>query len=65
MDCDEEDIGELDKTFGERFREHLRIPSPIYDHHNTTGHEIVSGQFPNSGKGGPEYCQDHQGGNID
>ena len=36
--CDEEYIGESSRTFVERFREHLKAPSPIYDHCNITGH---------------------------
>ena len=38
LECDEENIGETSRTFGERYKEHLRAPSPIYDHSNTTGH---------------------------
>ena len=38
LKCDEEYIGEISRTFGERFKEHLKAPSPIYDHSNTTGH---------------------------
>ena len=30
-------IEESSRTFGERFREHLKAPSPIYDHFNITG----------------------------
>ena len=40
VDCDEEYIGESG-TFGERFREHLKPPSPIYDHSNITGYNVV------------------------
>ena len=40
VDCEEEYIGALGRTFGERFREHMRAPSPIIDHHNITGHEV-------------------------
>ena len=36
VDCNEECIGESGRTFGERFREHMRPPSPILDHHNIT-----------------------------
>ena len=32
VDCEDEYIGESGRTFAERFREHLRPPSPIYDH---------------------------------
>ena len=34
VDCDNECIGESGRTFAERLREHLRSPSPIYDHYN-------------------------------
>ena len=40
VECDEEYIGESSRTFGERFKEHQKAPSPIYDHYNITGHEI-------------------------
>ena len=43
--CDEECIGESARTFGERFREHLKDPSPIYDHSNVTGHTTALDNF--------------------
>ena len=39
VECDDEYIGESSRTFKERFKEHLKAPSPIYDHYNITGHE--------------------------
>ena len=45
VDCDEEYIGESSRTFGERFKEHQKAPSPIYDHYNTTGHRIGIDNF--------------------
>ena len=33
-------MGESSRTFGERFKEHQKAPSPIYNHGNITGHEI-------------------------
>ena len=30
VECDEEYIGESSRTFGERFKEHQKTPSPIY-----------------------------------
>ena len=45
LDCDEEYIGESGRTFAERFREHMRAPSPIYDHYNTTGYEVSLDNF--------------------
>ena len=41
VDCDEEYIGESSGTFGGRFKEHLKPPSPIYDHCNITGHNVT------------------------
>ena len=40
VECDEEYVGESSRTFGERFKEHQKAPSPIFDHYNTTGHKI-------------------------
>ena len=45
VDCDDEYIGESSRTFGEWFREHLKAPSPIYDHYNTTGHSTTIENF--------------------
>ena len=38
LECDEEYIGETSGTLGERYKEHLKAPSPIYDHSNTSDH---------------------------
>ena len=32
VECDEEFIGESSRTFGERFKEHQKAPSPINDY---------------------------------
>ena len=45
VECDEEYIGESSRTLGERFKEHLKAPSPIYDHFNTNGHNITIDNF--------------------
>ena len=45
VDCEEEYIGESGRTFAERFREHMKAPSPICDHHNITGHEVSLDNF--------------------
>ena len=45
VECDEEYIRESSRTFGERFKEHLKAPSPIYDHCNTTGHNVTIENF--------------------
>ena len=38
VECDEEDIGTSARNFAERFKEHLKTPSPIYDHSAISGH---------------------------
>ena len=45
VDCDDEYIGDSSRTFGERFKEHLKAPSPIYDHQNITGHDTIIENF--------------------
>ena len=45
VQCDEEYIGESSRTFGERFKEHQKAPSPIFDHFNTTGHSVSVDNF--------------------
>ena len=41
----EEYIGESARNFAERFKEHQKAPSPIFDHCNTTGHNININNF--------------------
>ena len=45
VECGKEYIGESSRTFGESFREHLKPPSPIYDHLNITGHSTTIENF--------------------
>ena len=45
MDCGDEYIGESSRTFGERFKEHLKAPAPIHDHQNITGHDTTIENF--------------------
>ena len=45
VECDDEYIGESSRTFEERFREHHKAPSPIYDYFNITGHSTTIGNF--------------------
>ena len=40
------------RTFGERFKEHLKDPSPIYHHCNNTGHPISQNNFQIIGREG-------------
>ena len=45
VECDDEYIGESSRTFGERFKEHLKAPCPIFDHLTTTGHQVSLENF--------------------
>ena len=45
LDCDEEYIGETSRTLGKRRKEHLKQPSPIHGHSQTTGHSIENNSF--------------------
>ena len=45
VECDKEYIGESSRTFGERFKEHQRAPSPLYDHSNMSGHTVTIENF--------------------
>ena len=45
VECDEEYMGESSRTFGERFKEHQKAPSPLYDHYNITGLNISIDNF--------------------
>ena len=45
VDCDDEYIGESARNFEKRFKEHLKAPSPIYDHLNISGHDVTIDSF--------------------
>ena len=45
VDFEDEYIAESGRTFAERSREHMRAPSPIHDHLNTTSHEVSLDNF--------------------
>ena len=45
VECDEENIGQSSRTFVERFKEHQKAPSHIFDHFSTTGHSISVENF--------------------
>ena len=45
LTCDDEYIGETSRTFGERYKEHLKDPSPIHHHNNQTNHPINHNNF--------------------
>ena len=43
--CDDEYIGETSRTFDERYKEHLKDPSPIHQHSNHTGYPTSHNNF--------------------
>ena len=45
MDCDKEYIEEISGTLGERYKEHLKEPSPIHVHSLQTGHTVTADNF--------------------
>ena len=45
LGCDDEYIGETSRTFGERYKEHLKDPSPIHHHSSHTGHPTSHNSF--------------------
>ena len=50
LTCHEEYIGETSRTFGERFKEHLKELSPICNHNINTGHPSTQDHFQIIGK---------------
>ena len=49
---DDEYIGETSRTFGERYKEHLKDHSPIHQHSNHTGHPTSHNNFQIIGREG-------------
>ena len=52
LGCDDEYIGETSRTFGERYKEHLKDSAPIYQHNNQTSHPINRTNFQIIGREG-------------
>ena len=52
LTCDDEYIGETSRTLGERYKEHLKDPSPIHHHNNQTNHPINQNNFKIIGREG-------------
>ena len=50
LSCDDEYIGETSRTFGERYKEHLKDPSPIHQHSNHTDHPTSHNDFQTIGR---------------
>ena len=45
LSCDDEYIGETSRTFGERYKEHLKAPSAIHHDSSQTGHTTNQNNF--------------------
>ena len=45
INCPEAYIGESGRALGERVKEHLKVPSPIFHHSTSTGHPLNSDNF--------------------
>ena len=52
LGCDDEYIGETSRTFGERYKEHLKAPSAIHHHSFQTGHTTNQNNFQIIGREG-------------
>ena len=52
LTCNDEYIGETSRTFGERFKEHLKDPSPVHHHSNNTDHPNSQDNFQIIGREG-------------
>ena len=52
LTCDDEYMGETSRTFGERYKEHLRAPSAIHHHCSQTGHPTNHNNFQIIGRKG-------------
>ena len=52
LSCDDEYIGETSRPFGERYKEHLKDPSPIHQHSNHKGHPNSHNNFQIIGREG-------------
>ena len=59
--CDEEYIEETFRTFGERYKEHLKAPSAIHHHNSQTGHPTNHNKFQIIGRGGAQFSYKYQG----
>ena len=52
LGCDDEYIVETSRTFGERYKEHPKVPSPTHHHNNQTNHPINHNNFKIIGREG-------------
>ena len=57
LGCDDEYIGETSRTFGERYKEHLKAPSAIHHHSIQTGHTANQNNFQIMGREGQHLAR--------
>ena len=57
LGCDDEYIGETSRTFGERYKEHLKAPSAIRHHSSQTGHTTNQNNFQIMGREGQNLAR--------
>ena len=57
IDHGEEHISETSRTLRERFKEHLREPSPIQVHIQSTGHQLSQDNFNIIGREGQDLAR--------
>ena len=57
LGCDDEYIGETSRTFGERYKEHLKSPSAIHHHSSQTGHTTNQNNFQIIGREGQNLAR--------
>ena len=57
LECNEEYIGESSKIFGERLKEHLKVPPPIYDRQSKRGYSTSVEDFNITSKEGQNLAR--------
>ena len=58
LSCDDDCVGETSRTFGERYKEHLKDPSHIHHHSTLTGHPTNQNNFQIIGREGHNLARD-------
>ena len=57
LGCDDEYTGETSRTFGKRYKEHLKAPSAIHHHSIQTGHTTNQNNFQIIGREGQNLAR--------
>ena len=56
-ECDDEYTGESARAFDERYTEHVKAASPIFEHQNITGHTTTVENFKIIGREGQNMAR--------